>query len=339
VEICHYIRNTFFELQALRPTARQVSCRFKTRSGHDWSDSRIKDILTDLAYRGTWLRNTTSFIDGVVKQKPEEEFVWLPDYFKVPVFTPDDATRIDAILNTIKQRHTQPLTKQKYLLTQIKCECGGKVYGRTEHSGKRAYKCKKCPNKVDQKELDAIVLKELFTLRDNEDRLLQLKTQIAQTQEAVDDLRIQRKIKVQELEKMDEAISTTIEIENKNILTSGSVQVSLKKFQSQKERLGREIEEIDGLIRECVKIEDIMDYLNKLSALKGVFKGLSENLRSRLVALLIPEIILSRNGIKYTLDLIRQLPRIDQLTLDSTTPRARGIYQLDCGNLQRIHRG
>jgi site-specific DNA recombinase len=335
VKVCYYIRDTFFELQALRPTARRVSEKYKTRFGFNFSDSRIKDILTDPTYRGMWFRNTTSFVDGVVKRKPDKEFVLLRDYFKEPIFSEQDATRIDLILNTISQRHTLPLSKQKYLLTQIRCECGGKVYGRTERSGKRAYKCKKCPNKVPQTELDEIILRELFTLRDNEDRLAQLKTQIAQTQASVEQLRNQRQLKQQELDNTEEAIATTIKIERKNILDSSSAQSSLKKFQSQKNDLIAQTEELDRLIQESLKLEDVSDYLSRLGDLQGVMKKLSDNRRSRLVSLLIPEIILGKTNIRYTLDFIRQFPQIDRLFSDSTMLQGLGIHHMDHrGNLQ-----
>jgi site-specific DNA recombinase len=337
IKVCQCIRDCLFRTHSLRGAAREVNKHYKTRHGHSWSDSRIRNILTDPIYRGDWLRNTTTCPDGIVKYKKPSEYVLLSGHFPKPVFSKSDASKIDMILDSISSNYTKPLSKQKYLLTQVKCTCGGKVYGRTERSGSRHYKCNKCSNKVSQQELDDLILNELANLNANKERLSELEKQISHSIASVDKLVNERNAKLCEIKKVEESIAATIEIEGRGVLENDSTRRSLRTFENRRREICSQVEEIDALIKECIKLRDVKDYLEKLKDLPAAIKSMTENQRSRLIGAIIPEVLLDKSSITYTLDFIKQFPALDQLFKDPTNPAP--IFKPQRGNLPHTGRG
>ena len=304
--------HAFLTWQSYRTTARELTRLHKTRGGFAWSDSRVKDILTDPIYRGKWVRNRTTFRDGRVYDKDSSEWVTKD----IPaIFTPAEAARIDAIIHHLQANYTRPAVVQRYLLTQITCTCGGRVYGARRKSGQAWYKCQKCTNSVPVRELDGLLLEELRHIHRNG-------TQIAHLSET-----LERNVE-QHAELVDQAMEArkareTLEGQQGNLVRAmagdrtalqmgeprPAYRREVDKLQGEIDALAARIEDLETQAAALVQIEDVTGFLARVAEVPRLLETLPEGpARYKLVRHLIPSITLGRETIDYSLNFVRNLP-------------------------------
>jgi site-specific DNA recombinase len=173
---------------------------YRTRKGRLWEEIQIKDMLTDPSAKGVYFFNRekrTGAWKGIPKPESEWGRVECPRIVSDEVWS--EANRIlEETRRSWKQPGrlpTQPFSKLAW------CECGGKMYARTDSP---KYLCRKCNNKIAIPDLEKVFhekLKGFFSqpdqiaalLRHSEQALKEKEMLLAVHQQTVEKLREEMK--------------------------------------------------------------------------------------------------------------------------------------------------
>jgi len=119
---------------------------FKTRKGNKFRASTIKDILTNVKYKGVYRYNREDRIQSNLPIKKFDE-VWVEDGIKNPIISVEQFDRIQTIIRTTKK----VVKNSNYNLTGIMIcgECGAKMHGSARSNGKGRGRTQwyACPNR------------------------------------------------------------------------------------------------------------------------------------------------------------------------------------------------
>lgn len=311
VAVIRQLLDIFLRLQSYKAAARELNTHSKTRGGFAWSDSRVVEILTNPIYRGSWIRNRTTWDKTRVVEKDSADWVLIP----IPrIFSAAEEREVDAIIARIQAALTRPTSIQRYLLTQIVCECGGKVYGNRRVDQDR-YKCVKCKNSIPVPEMDAAILGELEGIHQNSDQIArlsgQLRANVAHREALVTTIATTRARLAQVEARMGEVTRLALE------LGAGVVKGESQRLTSEAEALRAQITTLEGEAAGYIQITDVAAFLDRVSQIPAVLRALpADRARYHLLASLVPRITLGREVIDYEINFIRDLPVFHETATD-----------------------
>jgi site-specific DNA recombinase len=171
VTIVKEIFNTFIKCRKIKTTAKTLNNQgYRTKKGRLWSDTSISRLLKNTTYKGIhYLNYTKTKPDGKSwETKPKEK--WQPVEVE-HIVSEQVWEQANAILKMNSNRRIR--RQNVYLLTGlVHCsKCGAKMYGYDYERSKGYYRCSKCSGKIQIKEIENLLIKNLMHYKFNTNQL------------------------------------------------------------------------------------------------------------------------------------------------------------------------
>lgn len=146
------IYELFEEHKRKKAVARILNERgYRTRDGHQWSDTTIERLIKDTTAKGFHRSNFTRKLGRKWELKPESEHVFTP---VEPIVSETLWQKCCDLLEGRRAKRTKPAKPSVHIFTGVlKCACGGKMY---VSSSANRYVCGKCRHRIPCEDLEEL---------------------------------------------------------------------------------------------------------------------------------------------------------------------------------------
>jgi site-specific DNA recombinase len=267
---------------------------YRTRKGRLWEEIQIKDMLTDSSAKGVYFFNREKRI-GSWKSVPKPESEWgrvdCPPIVSEEVWS--EANRIlEETRRSWKQPGrlpTQPFSKLAW------CDCGGKMYARTDSP---KYLCRKCNNKIAIVDLENVFHQKLKGFFADTGRLT---AHLRQSEETLKEKEALIGVHQQTIQKIRAEMTQTHRLYVDGHITAQGFGSFYKPAEEQLNQLTTELPRLQGEV-DVMKVNQISgeDVLTEADTLYNRWPGLAIDDRRKIAETLCEKITIGEGKIRIT---------------------------------------
>ncbi len=293
------LRKLIYELYAKEKRKKTVARilnekGYRTRKNNLFTSQSITKIIQDPVSKGLRRANYTTYKNGKMVRKPEEEWV----FTQVPAIVSEELwDECNRLMDKQTIKRNRPAKRVVHLFSShLRCHCGGKMYVPT-HTPK--YVCRDCRNKIAKDDMESIFHEQLksflFSQKDVEQYLSQAKRIHTDKQREYDSL------KKQEITLKTE-LNNIIRLNTKGILTDEDFPDHYNPVSKQLSQIRANVSgvqgELDG-INQYLRDNDFM--LNEAKDLYSRWQLLTFEDKRSIVELIVKDIVVAKDEIEINL--------------------------------------